>query len=255
MAYEKKIRRFPNATEIAEFHSARYGAPGEERASKKKATPEQMKKRNQWNKERMARWKLRNNFDINDYFALLTYKKDARPPDMNIAKKHFAEFCKYVRKEYKKRGHELKWMRNIEVGTKNGWHIHLVINRIPDTDLILKKAWKYGKVIWQLLHEKGEFAELASYITKTPDTDKSLRETSYSTSRNLPVPEPEKKVYRHWKTWNDIKIPEGFYLDKNSLHEDINPFTGFRYRTYTLLRLDRISVKDCRTKKKRGKVT
>ena len=143
---------------------------------------------------------MREHFQENDYFSDLTYRRDDRPVDMEMAKEHFRKFIREVRREYRKRGCELKWMRNIEVGTKNGWHIHLIINRIPDTDIILKEAWPHGKVINDLMYEKGSFAELASYITKTP-------------------------------------IPKGYYLDKSSLQEGINPYTGYRYRSYSLLPL------------------
>ena len=239
MAYKKKTYQFRNAIEVEENHSARYGAPGQERQKRRKPTPEQMERQNQYNREKKARRKLRAHFDVNDYYSCLTYRKEERPPDMEAAKKHFTDFMKEVRKQYKKRGSPVKWMRNIEVGTKNGWHIHLIINRIPDTDIILKEAWKHGKVKNELLYEKGEFAELAAYITKTPKTDPRLREADYSASRNLPIPEPKEKIYLHWKTWKEPKIPDGYYLDKNSYHEGINPVTGYKYRTYTLIRLHR----------------
>lgn len=239
MAYKKKTYRFKNAIEVEENHSARYGAPGQERQKKRSPTPEQMERQNQYNREKKARRKLRAHFDVNDYFSCLTYRKEERPPDMEAAKKHFTDFMKEVRKQYKKRGSPVKWMRNIEVGTKNGWHIHLIINRIPDTDIILKEAWKHGKVKNELLYEKGEFAELAAYITKTPKTDSRLREADYSASKNIPIPEPKEKIYLHWKTWKEPKIPDGYYLDKDSYHEGINPVTGYKYRTYTLIRLHR----------------
>lgn len=239
MAYKKKTYKFRNAIEIEEYHTARYGAPGQERQDKRNPTPEQMERQNQYNREKKARRKLREHFDVNDYFSCLTYRKEERPPDMATAKKHFTDFMKEVRKQYKKRGAPVKWMRNIEVGTKNGWHIHIIINRIPDTDIILKNAWKYGKVKNELLYEKGEFAELAAYITKTPKTDSRLQEADYSASRNLPIPKPEEKIYRHWKTWKEPRIPKGYYLDKNSYHEGKNPVTGYKYRTYTLIRTQR----------------
>ena len=196
-----------------------------------------MEKQNQTNREKKARRKLREHFQEEDYFSDLTYRKDARPPDMEAAKEQFSKCIRQVRKEYRKRGYELKWIRNVEVGTKNGWHIHVIINRIPDTDIILQAAWPYGKVINTLMYEKGGFADLAAYITKTPATDPRLRESDYSASRNLPIPEPEKKIYRHWKTWKEIKVPAGYYLDKSSVKEGINPYTGYRYRSYSLLPL------------------
>lgn len=237
MAYTKKIYRLKKGIEVEEYHTAKYGAPGQERSPKKKLTPEQMEKQNQVNREKKARRKLREHFQENDYFSDLTYRRDDRPVDMEMAKEHFRKFIREVRRDYRKRGCELKWMRNIEVGTKNGWHIHLIINRIPDTDIILKEAWPHGKVINDLMYEKGSFAELASYITKTPITDPRLRESDYSASRNLPIPEPEKKIYILWKTWKKIRIPKGYYLDKSSLQEGINPYTGYRYRSYSLLPL------------------
>lgn len=238
MARKRKIIKFKNAIEIEEFHNGRYGAPGEKRLKKKKATPEQIEKRNQYNKEKLARWKLRHNFNLRDYYSCLTYIKEMRPESMKEAKKHFKRFYRKVREEYRKRGHELKWMRNIECGTKNAWHIHIVVNRIPDTDIILRQAWDKGGVHNQLLYEKGEFAELAAYMTKTPKTDKRLKEASYSTSKNLPVPEPKEEIL--WgKKWKEPQAWKGYYIDKNSLHEGKNPVTGHRYRCYTMIRINR----------------
>lgn len=239
MSYTGKRYHFKNAIEVEEFHTARYGAPGQSRMKRRKPTPEQMEKINQYNREKLARRKLREHFDIHDYFTDLTYRRGERPADMKAAKADFRKFIREVRRQYKKRGYELKWMRNIEVGTKNGWHIHLVINRCPDTDVILAEAWKKGKVINELMYAKGEFRDLAAYITKTPKTDPRLKDASYSASKNLPVPEPEKKVYKKWNTWKGIRVPKGFYLDQDSVHEGINPVTGYPYRHYTLLRIKR----------------
>lgn len=158
MSYMCKRMRFRNAIEVYEYHTAKYGAPGQERQEKKKATPEQMAKRNRYNRERLARWKLRNNFDVDDYFTRLSYEKDKRPESMEEAKEDWKAFLQILRREYKKRGAELKWMRNIEVGTRGAWHIHIIVNRIPDTDVILAKAWKHGQIQNQLLYQKGEFA-------------------------------------------------------------------------------------------------
>lgn len=250
MSYTKSTMKFKNIWEVSEYHTARYGAPGERRKEKRKITPEVMEKRNQYNRERMCRWKLLMYFAKNDYFVTLTFRTKERPPDMAEAKKIFREFYLKVKKQYKKRGEELRWIRNIEVGSRGAWHIHMAVNRIQDTDMIIRDAWKYGKVVNQLLYEKGQFRELAAYLVKTPKTNAALREADYSTSRNMPLPEPEKKIYRHWnmKEYMEpkdresvdadyhIRIPKGFRLDKNSYHEGINPFTGYRYRNYTLVR-------------------
>ena len=240
MAYIKKQYRMKNVIEVEEYHTGRYGAPGQARKKKRKLTPEQMAKVNQRNKEKECRRKLRQHFNVNDYFVDLTYLKDSRPPDMDAAKKHFREFMRVVRREYKKRGQALKWIRNIEVGQRNAWHVHLVINRIPDSDLIIRKAWKMGKVIIQNLTPDGEFKRLAEYITKSPVTEERLIESDYSSSRNLPIPDPEVHKYKRWKTWRaDPRILDGYYIDAESMFEGENPVTGYPYRTYSLFRIQR----------------
>ena len=173
MSYTKKIYKTKNGIDVEEMHTYRYPSPGAKREKRKKVTPEQMAKVNQKNKEKKCRRKLMQYFSEGDYFTCLTYQKENRPQDMKEAKKDFSDAMKVIRREYKKRGKQVRWIRNIEVGTRNAWHVHLVINRIQDTDLILRKAWSKGKVINQLLYERGGFRNLAAYITKTPQTDKN----------------------------------------------------------------------------------
>ena len=107
MAYIQKTTTFKNAIEVSQYHTARYGAPGQKREKKKKPTPELMRKRNQYNRERTARWKLRANFDVRDYFSTLTYRVEERPPDMDQAKEDFAKAKRKIQTEYRKRGYEL----------------------------------------------------------------------------------------------------------------------------------------------------
>lgn len=239
MSYTKNIYNLGNAIEVEEKHTYRLRSPGMKREKKKKLTPAQMKAVNQKNKEKRCRRRLRKYFQENDYFVCLTYRKEERPSNMAEAKKDFSDTLRRIRREYAKAGYKVKWIRNIEVGTRNAWHIHLVINRIPDTDLILRNAWKKGKVICQLMYEKGEFKDLAAYLTKTPETDKRLRESDHDTSKKLPLPDPKKKIYMHWRTWNKIRVSKGYYIDKDSVYEGVNPVTGYPFREYTLLKIKR----------------
>lgn len=239
MAYTRKTYRFRNAIEREEYHSGRYGAPGEKRRKKENPTPEQMEKVNQRNREKMARRRLRKYFRKEDLFVTLTYAPEKRPADMEAAKEDFRRFVAKIKPSYRKLGTELRWIRNIERGTRNAWHIHLVVNRIPDADLTVASAWAHGTVDLRPCHTAGEFRKLAGYLTKTPKTESRLKESSYSSSRNMPLPEPEKREVTRWDTWEEgeVRVPKGFYLDKESYHEGINPVTGFRYREYTLLRV------------------
>lgn len=235
--YKRLTYIFENAIEVYEYLDGRYGAPGQKREKRKAPSPEVIKKRNQWNKERTARHKLRTYMKVNDYLVTFSYRIPARPPDMDTAVKDIGKALRYIRKEYQKRGYPLRWLRNIEVGTRGAWHIHMVVNRIPDADIILKDSWEHGAVNFKLLYEMGEFADLAAYITKTPDTNPRLKEARHRGSNNIPLKEPKKKRLVRWR--KEPQEKKGFYLDKKSYYEGINPVTGYKYRYYTLIRINR----------------
>lgn len=240
MAYRKKTWRFPNAVEVMEYHTGRYGAPGEPRHKRAGPTPEEVRRYNRKLREMKCRHKLREHFRENDYYVTMTYAKDQRPADMEEAKKDFRNFIRQLARAYRGTGHTIKWIRNIEVGTKGAWHVHLVVNRIPDADIIIRSCWQRGRAYFELLYEKGGFRQLAAYITKTPETDPRLREAHHSSSRNLPVPEPEVKTIFRWETWPAaVRIrkdtAEKWYVDRDSVCEGVNKY-GHRYRQYTLLR-------------------
>lgn len=263
MKTKRVTYKFENVIEREEYLDGRYGAPGEKRKEKKKPTPEQVAQINQWNKERKARHRLLKYFKENDYFITLTYPKETRPPNMEEAKKDFRKFYKNAKKEYAKREQEFRWIRNIECTPSGNWHIHVVLNRIPDTDLIVSKAWKKGKVRnVQLLYEKGEFKKLAQYITKDEKTqekyvekgvlDHKITEADYSTSRNMPLPDPKVEHLQRWP--KEPKPKKGWYIVKESIYEGENKVTGFPFRRYTMVRLERRESRESRNihRDKRG---
>lgn len=237
MAVTKKTYRFDNATEVEEYLSGRYGAPGQKREKKRKPTPEQMKKANQRQKEKWCRRRMRRWFRRDDMWVTLTWEPKQRPPDMKAARDQFGRFLRRVRERYKRRGYALRWMRNIERGTKGAWHIHMLVTRVPDTDLIIADTWPYGTVDMKPCHKEGNFRRLAAYLTKTPETEPRLKESDYDASRNMPLRRPETRQLNRWRERDRIRIPEGFYMDEDSYHEGTNPVTGHPYREYTLLRI------------------
>ena len=58
--YKQKSYDLGDIREVMEYHNGRYGAPGMPRMKKKKATPEQIRKTNQWNKERQCWRKMKH---------------------------------------------------------------------------------------------------------------------------------------------------------------------------------------------------
>lgn len=235
--------------DIEEYHDGQYGAPGKRREKKEKPTKEQIRKINAKNKERRCRQRLLEYFSPGDCFATWTYNPDNRPPDMATALKDFQKAMRYVRKEYKKRGKEVFWIRNIERGTKGAWHIHLIINEIGETASIIERAWKHGGTwfskIGQSKYFDDDFTRLANYITKDEHTaykkqdgtkgKPRITESNYNTSRNMPLPEPKVDRLVRWK--KEPKPKKGYYIAK--IHEGINPVTGYLYRRYTMIRIRR----------------
>lgn len=185
-------------------------------------------------------------FGPGDIFATWTYEVKNRPPDMKAALKDFQDAMKRVRKEFKKRGYEVFWIRNIERGTKGAWHIHLIIKEIGDTVSIIQKVWKKGATWAARIKESSfydeDFTKLASYMTKDENTllekkdgttgKPRLKETNYNISRNMPLPEPKVEKLRRWQ--QEPKPKKGYYIAK--IYEGINPVTGYMYRRYTMIR-------------------
>jgi hypothetical protein len=244
MSYRRNSYDLGECIEREEFHNGRYGAPGEKRQPKKKPTKEQIEKQNRKNRTKKIRRLLRKNFKEGDYWSTLTFRPKERPPDLESTKKILQKFLQRMRDAYKRRGEELKYVVKIEIGAKGGIHCHVIANRIPDTDVLIQRYWTYGGIHNELLYQDGNFSRLAEYVGKWPgDTDEktgkvtTMKEAWYSRSRNLIEVQPEKEILSGKTFGREPRAPKGYYLDKESLVEGINPVTGYRYRSYTLVRI------------------
>lgn len=245
---------FANSIEYEYKFAGKYGAKGEKRAKKKKATPEQVRKQNQRNKEKKMRRLIKANFCTADYWVTLKYPKGTRKP-MEEVKKDLREFLGKMRGRYKRRNQMFKFIYRIEIGERGGIHIHIIINRIdgtPETDLLIRECWCSHIVNYTTLYETGGYEELAGYIVKEPeepqqeqlslfDEEERKHLVKYSSSRNLVRPEPERKVYFRRTMEKIIKEgPEptpGFWIDRDSVYTGINPYTGMSYLHYTEYRI------------------
>lgn len=250
MAVRRKTSKFRKGEiiDIEECHDGRYGAPGEKRVEKEKPTPEQMQLVNSLNKARTCRRKMLEYINPGDCYVDWTYEVKNRPPTMKEALDDFQKAIRRVREQYRKRNRELFWFKNIELGTKGGWHIHLVVNEIGDTASILKRAWKKGGTFvteirnCEKLYDE-DFTKLSNYMTKDEHTVEKkkdgsssktrIKEASYSTSRNMPLKKPKVDKLRHWKKYPKAK--KGYYIVR--IHEGINPVNGYSYRRYTMIKL------------------
>lgn len=234
---------------VQEYHDGKYGAKGLPRKKKKKATKEDILKVNRWNKTKRCQMRLLEYFEKDDLLVTWTYKVENRPATMKEAIKHFGNAMRKVRREIRKRGYENFYIRNIERGTKGAWHIHFVVKEVGDTASIVQNAWDKGGTWLTKIKDSDYYSEdmlkLADYLTKdeySTETKKDgtqskprIRESSYRCSQNMPLPKPyPDKLYR-WK--KEIKPKKGYYIAR--MWEGINPKTGYKYRRYTMIKLDR----------------
>ena len=251
--HKQEVYRFYNSIEYEYKFIGKYGAKGEKRAPKTKATPEQIKKQNQRNREKKVRRLIKANFHPYDFWNCLKYPAGTRKTTEEY-KKDLKDFLDKMRKEYKKLGEVFKFIYRMEISTKGGIHLHILVNRLKktDTDVLIQKCWKHGRVNFQSIYECGGYERLANYIVKQPDEleeeqlslfpeEERKQYVKYSTSRNLVRPEPERKVYTRWTLRKLIeegpKPTPGFYIDKESIVCGINPYTGMSYYHYTEYRI------------------
>lgn len=135
-----------NTREVEEKHTGRYGARGQKRQKRRKATPEEIAKQNQWKRERDVRRLIKWNFGIGDYWFTLTYKKGSRPPWKQM-QKDMSKFIRKLRDKYKKYGWELKYIYRLEIGKQGGPHVHILVK--PGTCMLPTKSIERGGYQWK----------------------------------------------------------------------------------------------------------
>lgn len=246
-----------NFIEHEMYFKGNQGAKGEKRAERKKPTPLEIQKNNHWNKVKYYRRLMQLNFYPGDLWVCLKYKAGTRK-EIELVKKDLKAFIDRLRILYKRQGQKLMFIYRLEIGKRGGLHCHLVVNRIPDCDLLMRDAWTHaadecGALDFQTIDDSDGFGSLSEYLCKEPDeeiqgqirflTPESRKKVyAVNSSRNLKRPEPVRKKYSHWTLrrimqGNEIKATEGFYVDKGSIQTGINKFTGMSYLYYTEVRI------------------
>lgn len=257
MAYWEDIFDLGDSIEHECKFAGNYGAKGEKRAKRQKATPEQVKKQNQRNKEKNMRRLIKLNFKPYDIWGCLKYPKGERKNTEEV-KDDLKDFWDGMRYDYAKVDEKLKFIYRVEIGEQGGIHIHVLINRLRgklDTDILMQKRWKHGVVDYKSIYAQGGYEKLAEYIVKQPEEESGAYKqlsllpeeerkeyVKYSSSRNLIRPKPIRKVYSHWTMRKILtegpKPQKGYYIDKNSIVSGVNAFTGMSYLHYTEYRID-----------------
>lgn len=224
------------------------------REKRKKASPEQIKKQNQWNREKYMRRLIKANFKEGDLFVTLKYPRGAKP-SMDGIEADFKRFLDGMRRRYHKQKTAFKWAARVEMGAKGGSHIHILMNNVKNTALWVKQCWKPGKQNIEPC-DNIRLNDLGSYMTKLPDEDiegqmsflsasDRKKYVKFRSSKNLVRPETirqrervsRKEIVKLLK--DGPKAREGYYIDKNSIRHGVNKYTGYGYYYYTEVKLEK----------------
>lgn len=240
MSYFKTSIVAGETIEVTKSYVKRVGAVS--RGKRKELTPEQMQKVNERNAERTLRLILNANFGEDDLFVTLTYRREERPTPEK-AKKNIGKLLDGLRKKIKRIGGELKYI-NVTEYANQAIHHHLVINHIKGHDVskMIRTLWRFGRPNFKYLDASGQYKNLAAYLIK--ETSKTYKQNDgghrqrYSCSRNLIRPVPQTEIIRRAAGWlQDPKPIKGYYIDKDTVYNGVDPFTGRMYQHYTMIRL------------------
>lgn len=250
--YWKDVYHLGRVNEVEIKAPMNYGAKGQARQPRAKPTPEQMAKQNEWNRRTYVRRLILLNFKEHDLWCTLKYPAGTRFTELKEVTKDVRKFLNSIRGKFKRRGYELKYIYRIEIGKRGGVHIHILMNRVQDADIMIQESWKQGRVHFESMTEQGGVEQLAAYVTKKQvEVEKQLslfededrkKLLTYQPSRNLTKPERIRKRYKNRKVNRLVKdgpkASKGYYIDKDSIVTGTNPFTGLIFYRYTEIQIE-----------------
>ena len=215
MPYIKTTCKAGKTKEYEFYYSYRFDQKGGSRKKKENRTPEAQRQVNR----RMAEKKL------------------TRLMNANLSGEDY-----YLRLSYRKHGKELKYIWTAEKGERGAAHLHIVVNGIDHISHIIRDLWEKGWICIKPLDKSGQYRKLAGYFIKYSDktmkTEQGFINKRYCSSKNLIIPEPEKKKIRGRNAYSHkIEVPAGWYVDKESIREAWHEITGYLYFSYTLVQL------------------
>lgn len=241
MPYKQEICRAGKTKQYTFYYSARADQKGGSRRAKENKTSEAQKKVNLRQAIKKLTWILNENFDGTSLYITWSYEKDKRPAEKGQLKSDVEKLLRKLRKIYRKDGKEMKYVWVAERGERGAAHIHMVVNEIEARKL--KKCWDKGWITIKPLDDSGQYAKLANYFVKysekTMKTEEGFGGKRYNSSKNLKIPEPEKKTVSSRKAYShNIQIPSGWYLDRESINRGLKVggvlLTAFKKTQYSI---------------------
>lgn len=206
------------------YTQARASDPPQVRAAKAKVTTAARRKvnlRRAWQKLMLL---LGANFGTRDLVVTLTYDDEHLPATRKAANANMAKYLVLLRRAYRRKGRELKYVYCTESRhTEGRLHHHLVI---PATDYeTIRSLWCYGTDIEIDPIDMWGYKELAKYLTKEArEPNAPVGARSWSSSRNLERPDRESELVADYVTLSPP--PGAVVLEKDSM---VNEWGSYEY--------------------------
>ena len=235
---KRKIIKTRNMQFTWDYLTGRSYVKGKGRRKKENVSPEAIKKYNAKRAEVKLCALIDTNFVPMDWYLTFTFKEKVTFED---ARHCMQNMVKRMQRLYKKNEANLKYIYVVE--GVNRVHFHMLINNaFPITTEMIEALWAHGYVDMRVYHGKAEDATaLAAYLlkeTKTENPEKlEVFKRRWYASTNLEKPKESTKTLASHRWRDDIHVPDGYYLDKDSLVEGVN-LEGYPYRFYRLIKLD-----------------
>ncbi len=238
MPYRHETCKAGRTKQHTYYYAARTDTKEGSRKKKENKTSEAQKKVNSRQAVKKLTWIFNENFDGTSLYVTWSYAKEKRPAGKEELRADVDRLLRDIRKEYRAVGDAAKYVWVAEVGERGAAHVHMVLNAIEIARL--KKCWDKGLIDIKPLDDSGQYRRLAEYFVKYSEKTMKTREgfsgRRYNSSKNLKIPQPTKTTVRSKNAYNHtIEIPQGWYLDKDSVAESWHEVTGFMYFTYTLI--------------------
>lgn len=211
---------------------------GRKRKEKSNPTAAAVEEQNRKKSERDLSILVNYNFTAGDLHIVLTHK--GAEPTAQEAKRMLDNFKKSLRRRYRKKGIELKWICTTEFENTRIHH-HMIINKgLPIEEIA--EIWGAGIVRTSVLDKSGDYRKLANYLIK--ETGKTFRAEGavqrqrYSCSKTIERPVTKKESVSAAALFRDPKPVKGYYIDQDSIYKGNNPATEQPYMEYVMVSLD-----------------
>ena len=249
--YIKKTTYLNGKIRIQKHHTWNFGTVGLRRGRREKPTDLAVEKANERKAKETLEDLININFNEGDWFVTLTYKPEGRP-DPEESRKILQKFLSKMRRYYKSKGQELKYIQATEWNATKIHH-HIVMNNVEGISTALVNYWPHGGRHMEPLYADHDYEALAEYMVK--ETSETFRDKDnpyrkrYSPSRNLKKPEIDVEIIKS-NTWrSEPKLTKeltaaGWYIEKGSLCCGLDAL-GYPYQSYIVITPKRSKVKKC----------